>query len=512
MNFNGFLFELSSMLFNTSFQSHVEDEDEAETSTTDLGSSDLSGGLDGREAETSTPDLRSSDLLGDSDGNGGEAETSPNLRSLDFSRLTGGGKYFTTIVYNSIMLVGSQFTMNQFFRMCHGHSESRKKIHSVSSAIGSRILLSERKKQLAKGQLCATLAQKLLCCNGAFAVEKRFRHGGAILSQLHRLDKQPDAHVNKIVNVHSYNLGCMAIGNGIIANSTEDLLELRNFSTEQFIGRLITTLLPEDNSRIRRVAFKNTGKPFLATSSNTIKIWSSSSQDGNRWECVQTLVVDPTHLALDLIFSQNGRYLVTGSSDKTAKVWKLLKSFDGTKSWMCVATLSGHSREVTSLAFHSNEDGSLILATGSADNTIKVWTPNKSSDETEWLCIDTLVGHSNWVSSIAFHKNMPILVSGSQDESIKIWMRSDNGQFVCVSTLNQHRSPVTSVVFSPNGCILASGSENDRCKIWNLNFSSNTCVATCVSTKTFEDGIKQLEFCSIDTLVICQYNGIRVFN
>jgi WD40 repeat protein len=441
-----------------------------------------------------------------------EAETStPNPESLDFSRLTGGGKYFSTIVSNLFNLVGSQFTLNKFLQLCHSRLESRKKIHGVSSAIGSSILLSERKKQLSNWQLCAFLAKKLLCFNNRFAVDKPVRHGHAILSRLHRLNKQPDAHVDKIVNVHSYNLGCMAIGNGIIANSTDNLLELRNFSSERFIGGLITTL-PEEESRINSIAFKTKGKPFLATSSdNDVKIWSPSSQDGKKWKCVQTLG-DHTDVVITVKFSETGCYLVTGSLDKTAKVWKLLKSFDGTKSWICVGTLSGHSRGVISLAFHSNEDGSLILATGSADNTIKVWTPNKSSDETEWLCIDTLVGHSNWVSSIDFHKNMPILVSGSKDASIKIWMRSDSGQFVCVSTLNQHRSPVTSVVFSPNGCILASGSENDSCKIWNLNFSSNTCVATCVSTKTFEDGVKQLEFCSIDTLVICQYNGICVFN
>jgi hypothetical protein len=84
MNLNGFLFELFSMLFNTSHQSHVEDE--TEVFNPNLGSSDLSGDLEdnGGEAETSTstPNLGSSDLSGDLEDNGGEAEISDLNKEL----------------------------------------------------------------------------------------------------------------------------------------------------------------------------------------------------------------------------------------------------------------------------------------------------------------------------------------------------------------------------------------------------------------------------------------------
>ena len=61
-------------------------------------------------------------------------------------------------------------------------------------------------------------------------------------------------------------------------------------------------------------------------------------------------------------YSSDGRFVVTGSDDKTAKVWDVA-------SGACVATLEGHSDGVSSVAYSS--DGRFVV-TGSYDNTAKV--------------------------------------------------------------------------------------------------------------------------------------------
>jgi WD40 repeat protein len=60
---------------------------------------------------------------------------------------------------------------------------------------------------------------------------------------------------------------------------------------------------------------------------------------------------------------------------------------------VCLATLEGHSNCVTSVAF--SRDGRHI-ALGLCDETVKVW------DTESGECLATLEGHSNWVISVAF--------------------------------------------------------------------------------------------------------------
>ena len=62
----------------------------------------------------------------------------------------------------------------------------------------------------------------------------------------------------------------------------------------------------------------------------------------------------------------DGRF-VTGSWDKTVKVWK--ESSPGSGVWSVEATLTGHRHNVGCVAVLA--DGR--LATGSDDNTVKVW-------------------------------------------------------------------------------------------------------------------------------------------
>ncbi|AKG22118.1 trypsin-like peptidase domain-containing protein [Calothrix sp. 336/3] len=123
--------------------------------------------------------------------------------------------------------------------------------------------------------------------------------------------------------------------------------------------------------------------------------------------------------------------------------------------WTLASTLTGHSNWVSSVAF--SPDGQ-TLASGSLDNTIKIWNPKTGK------LITTLTGHSNWVSSVAFSPDGQTLASGSGDKTIKIW-NPKTGKLI--TTLTGHSDSVYSVAFSPDGQTLATGSHDKTIKIWD---------------------------------------------
>jgi sugar lactone lactonase YvrE len=156
--------------------------------------------------------------------------------------------------------------------------------------------------------------------------------------------------------------------------------------------------------------------------------------------------------------SPDGRWLVSGSRDKTAKLWSFATG-------ELQKTLEDHIDEVNCVAFAA--DGT-TFATSSSDRTVKVYqlrtTANGRVGRVSLQL--TLEGHSDEVWSLAISPDNRTLASGSRDGTVKIWNLA-NGRLE--HTLIEHSQGVWSLAFHPDGHMLASGSRDRTIRLWNSN-------------------------------------------
>jgi WD40 repeat protein len=156
-------------------------------------------------------------------------------------------------------------------------------------------------------------------------------------------------------------------------------------------------------------------------------------------------------------WSPDARRLATGSADQTAKVWDAASGQE-------LLTLRGHDDVVTSVAW--SPDGQR-LATGSRDNTAKVWDAASGKE------LLTLRGHDDVVTSVAWSPDGQRLATGSWDKTARVWEGAIGQELL---TLRGHLSSVESVAWSPDGQRLATGSGSNTdwgagskvSKVWDV--------------------------------------------
>jgi WD40 repeat protein len=117
----------------------------------------------------------------------------------------------------------------------------------------------------------------------------------------------------------------------------------------------------------------------------------------------------------------------------------------------CLRTLTGHTIDVTSVALDAG-----VVVSGSGDNTIKVWDRTNN-----YALIKTLTGHNSSVSSVALDAG--VIVSGAGDNTIKVWDCTNN--YALIKTLTGHTSSVSSVALDAG--VVVSGSGDNTIKVWN---------------------------------------------
>ncbi len=160
-----------------------------------------------------------------------------------------------------------------------------------------------------------------------------------------------------------------------------------------------------------------------------------------------------TNEVLSVTFSPDGQRIVTGSADRTAKVWDAQTGQE-------LLTLEGHTVGVTSVAF--SPDGHRILA-GSADRTAKVWDAEIGQE------LPTLKGHTDFVSSIAFSPDAKRIVTGSGDGTAKVWDATTGQELLALGSPCKHWevAGMWGVAFSPDGHRIVTGSNDWAAKVWD---------------------------------------------
>jgi len=146
-----------------------------------------------------------------------------------------------------------------------------------------------------------------------------------------------------------------------------------------------------------------------------------------------------------------------------------------------ISDLLGHTDFVNSVAFNSSGN---LLATGSFDTTAKLWCFNP--DGTNPVCNGTTTNVNdsitNYVWSVAFHPSRNLLaIAGSFDKTAKLWsFNPDGSNPVCIETLRGHTKPVRSVAFHPSRNLLATCSDDNTAKLWSFHpdGSNPVCTAT----------------------------------
>ncbi|PPR04845.1 hypothetical protein CVT24_007233 [Panaeolus cyanescens] len=199
--------------------------------------------------------------------------------------------------------------------------------------------------------------------------------------------------------------------NWFVAGSDDFQLRIFNYNTHEKVASF-----EAHPDYIRCLTVHPTASIVLTGSDDmTIKAWDWDKG----WKCIQ-IYEGHTHYIMNLVFNpKDTNTFASACLDRTVKMWSL-------GSPQANFTMEAHEKGVNYVDFYPGADKPYLVTTGD-DKTVKVW------DYLSKSCVQTMEGHTNNVSFAVFHPNLPIIISGSEDGTVKIW---NSGTYRIENTLS----------------------------------------------------------------------------
>jgi len=198
-----------------------------------------------------------------------------------------------------------------------------------------------------------------------------------------------------------------------------------------------------------------------ASRDTTVKVW-----DVETGFCDHTLTDHTDWVRCLAVRQSDGGLFASSGNDQTIHV------YDNHRTK--VVELRGHEHVVESLAFVTEEPlkssaretkhTELVrdyLASGSRDRTVRLWRISEAS------CIATFKAHENWVRSVLIHPSGNYIISAADDKTIRVFDVKANR---CLRTLDKaHDHFITSLDMHFTLPVLVSGSVDQTVRCWQLD-------------------------------------------
>lgn len=216
-------------------------------------------------------------------------------------------------------------------------------------------------------------------------------------------------------------------------------------------------------------------------------------QNAHTGKCLRSLE-GHTGSITSVVISSNNKCVVTGSFDKTVRIWdmptgkclkilqepKPIKSvaissnnqlivtifFNGTaKIWdiqtnRCLQELHMEEDPIQSVIISSNNQ---FVVTLSTNGNARVWDIGTRSQQ--------LIFNKSSITSVAVSLNNQLIATGSMDGIAHIW---DKNRLNCLQTFEGHNSKITSITISSDNQFIVTSSTDGTTRIWNIQ--TGTCV------------------------------------
>ena len=161
---------------------------------------------------------------------------------------------------------------------------------------------------------------------------------------------------------------------------------------------------------------------------------------------------------MTLAISPDNRWVVTGSFDKTARLWDLSAKDPAANP----VVLRGHEAMVTAVAISPDNHW---VVTGSDDKTARLWDLSAKDPAANSI---VLRGHEGEVYAVAISPDNHWVVTGSGDKTARLWDLSAKYPAANPVVLRGHEGTVYAVAISPDNHWVVTGSDKTA-RLWDLS-------------------------------------------